>query len=87
MSGLDGRYVIEGLPVGKVRVDALLPVLRKTTGKDIELREGDNTLDLVLTYDAKKDRATPVPEPVWGTRVPAPAPSSAPGTPAPTPQP
>ncbi len=69
----DGRYEIAGLPVGKVRVDALLPVLRKTTGSDLELKEGDNTLDLELTYDRTKDQPVNVPEPVWGTRVPVPA--------------
>lgn len=70
VTGADGRYSIEGLPVGKVRVDALLPIIRKTTGKDVELKEGDNTLDLVLRYDAATDEPVPVPEPVWGTRVP-----------------
>jgi hypothetical protein len=72
VTGTDGRYAIEGLPVGKARVDALLPVIRKTSGKEIELKEGENTLDLVLRYDAKTDRPAPVPDPVWGTRRPAP---------------
>lgn len=69
-----GRYEIKGLPVGKVRVDALLPIIKKATGKEIELTEGDNTLDLTLTYDAGKDAPAVVPEPVWGSRVPPAAP-------------
>lgn len=80
---VDGTYEISGLPVGKVRVDALLPVIRKTNGKDIELKEGDNTLDLELTYDAKKDKPVPVPAPEFGTRtVPTVGPPTA--TPAPS---
>lgn len=78
VTGADGRYAITGLPTGKVRVDALLPVVRKTTGKEIELKAGDNELDLVLRYDAKVDRPAPVPEPVWGTRVPPTAPAASP---------
>ncbi len=74
VTGLDGSYVIENLPVGKVRVDALLPIIRKTAGKDLELKEGDNDLDLELTYDADKDAPSKVPEPVWGSRVPPAAP-------------
>lgn len=74
VTGTDGRYSIEGLPVGKVRVDALLPIVKKASGKDIELTEGDNILDLALTYDAGKDAPAVVPEPVWGSRVPPAAP-------------
>jgi hypothetical protein len=55
VTGLDGRYEIRGIPVGKVHVNALLPVLAKTDGKDIEIKSGDNTLDFTLKFDAKKD--------------------------------
>lgn len=77
---LDGTYELTGLPVGRVRVDTLLPILRKTTGKDIELMEGDNVLDLELKYDAKTDKPIPVPEPEFGTRQNGvnPGPSAAP---------
>jgi hypothetical protein len=55
VTGLDGRYEIKGIPVGKVRVDAFLPVISKSQGESIELKEGDNTLDIVMKFDAKKD--------------------------------
>lgn len=66
---LDGTYEITGIPVGKVRVDVLLPVIRKTKGKDLELKEGDNVFDLELEYDAKKDVPVRVPDPEFGTRT------------------
>ncbi|HVY45507.1 MAG TPA: hypothetical protein VHB21_06485 [Minicystis sp.] len=63
VTGLDGRFKIEGVPVGKVRVDAFLPALKKSVGKELEVHEGDNTLDFELTFDAKQDaipgRASP----------------------------
>jgi len=55
VTGLDGHYEIKNIPVGKVRVDASLPIIDKTVQKDIEIKEGDNTLDLTLSYDAEKD--------------------------------
>jgi hypothetical protein len=65
----DGRYEIAGVPVGKVSVDALLPVIDKTSSKkDVEVHEGENEIDLELTYDAKKDKPAIVPAPVWGDR-------------------
>jgi hypothetical protein len=68
----DGRYEVAGVPVGKARIDAFLPVINKSVGKDIEVKEGDNLVDLELTYDAKTDKPVPIPEPIWGDR-PAPA--------------
>lgn len=64
VTGLDGRYEIPRIPVGKVNVNALLPAIGKSLGKEgreIEIKEGDNTLDLELSYDAKVDK--PVPRP------------------------
>jgi hypothetical protein len=55
-TGLDGRYTISGIPVGKVQVSALLPVLDKSSQKDLEIKEGDNTLDFELSYSAKDDK-------------------------------
>jgi hypothetical protein len=55
VTGLDGRYEIKNIPVGKVRVDAMLAVISKSDGKDIEIAEGDNTLDLTLHFNASKD--------------------------------
>jgi len=75
VTGLDGRYRIEGIPVGKVRVNALLPAVRKTAQKELEIKEGKNELDLVISYDAEKDKPAKVPKPVWGDRkLPKPTP-------------
>ena len=63
VTGLDGKYEITGVPVGEVQVNALLPATNKTVGKRIEIKEGDNTLDLTLTFDAKKDtKGAPKPD-------------------------
>lgn len=61
VTGLDGKYEIQGIPVGRVEVNAMLPVTGKAKGERVEIKEGDNTLDLTLKYDAKTDR------PVKGT--------------------
>lgn len=55
VTGLDGKYAVEGIPVGDVRVSAFLPSINKVVEKTITVKEGDNTLDLTLEYDAKKD--------------------------------
>jgi hypothetical protein len=58
VTGLDGKYEIKGIPVGKVRVDTSLWILGKSEGKEVEIKEGDNTLDFTLHYDASKDDPT-----------------------------
>lgn len=55
VTGLDGQYQIKNIPVGEVRVDVLLPVLDKSDGKAVQIKEGDNTLDFTLHFDAAKD--------------------------------
>jgi hypothetical protein len=55
VTALDGGYEIKNLPPGKVRVDVFLPVIGKSQGQEFELKEGDNTLDFTLKFDAKKD--------------------------------
>lgn len=62
VTGLDGRYEIDRIPVGKVSVDVYLPVLDKHEIKDIEIKEGENTLDLTLTYDKEKDKVVQRPK-------------------------
>ncbi|MBM4358606.1 MAG: hypothetical protein FJ096_10920 [Deltaproteobacteria bacterium] len=57
VTGLDGAYRIEGIPVGKVDVSAMLPQANLlSVTKPFEIKEGeDNILDLELTFDAKRD--------------------------------
>lgn len=52
VTGLDGKYEITGIPVGKARIDALLPITGGSVGKDIEIKAGQ-VLDvpLELTFD------------------------------------
>ena len=55
VSGLDGKYTIEDVPVGTVHVDAFLPAISRRAGKEIDVHEGDNTVDIELEFDAKRD--------------------------------
>ncbi len=56
VTGLDGKYEISGIPVGKVQVSVMLPAANLLTlNKETEIKEGDNTLDLTLEFDAEKD--------------------------------
>ncbi len=51
VTGLDGMYEIKGVPVGKVRVNALLPALDLTAEQMIEVKPGENQVDLTLEFD------------------------------------
>ncbi len=64
-TGLDGRYKVSGIPVGKVQVNALLPVIDKSAKQEVEIKEGDNTLDLELSYSAKDDKIIERPPSPW----------------------
>ncbi|MEZ4442506.1 MAG: hypothetical protein R3B72_25660 [Polyangiaceae bacterium] len=57
VTGLDGRFSIEGVPVGKAKINVMLPQTKTllSVSKDIEVKEGDNVVDLELTFDAKRD--------------------------------
>jgi len=57
VTGLDGRYSIAGIPVGKAKVSVMLPQTKtmKSISKDIEVKQGDNVIDLELAFDAKAD--------------------------------
>jgi hypothetical protein len=54
VTGLDGRYQISGIPVGKARVSALLPATGAVVEKDVVIEAG-KTVDLAfeLPFDAK----------------------------------
>ncbi len=56
-TGLDGRYEISGIPVGKAKVTVMLPQTKnlKAVSQEIEIKEGDNVLDLEFPFDAKAD--------------------------------
>jgi hypothetical protein len=57
VTGLDGRYRIEGIPVGEVTVNLMLPATKnmKHVTRKVKIARGDNTLDLEFTFDAAKD--------------------------------
>jgi hypothetical protein len=64
VTALDGRYEIKGVPIGPAKVSAMLPQLhtRKpklvplfSMTKEIEIKEGDNVLDLELVFDAEEN--------------------------------
>jgi hypothetical protein len=75
---VDGRYTVAGVPVGKARIDAFLPVINKSVGKDVELVEGLNDIDLELTYEKATDKPVPVPSAIWGDRQAPQPPASGP---------
>lgn len=54
VTGLDGRFVIPHVPVGKVKVSALLPATMAQTEKEVEVHSGELVeLPLVLSFDRK----------------------------------
>jgi hypothetical protein len=55
VTGLDGKFRIEGLPPGKAKLSALLPITGQTMNKTIEIPAGGN-LDLNLTFDFDSER-------------------------------
>jgi hypothetical protein len=76
VTGLDGAYEIPGIPVGPVKVDAFLPALGKVKEQRFEIKAGDNTLDITMTFDKTKD--IPKPGPVAPAVAVPPPPASAP---------
>ena len=65
VTGLDGRFEIRGVPVGEVKVGAVLPSTFQSTEKTVEVREGKTTeIDLEILFDAKKHVRKTTPPPV-----------------------
>ncbi|MCU0691034.1 MAG: carboxypeptidase-like regulatory domain-containing protein [Polyangiaceae bacterium] len=65
VTDIEGRYRIDQIPVGDVRVDALLPAINATAGKAVKVRAGAATrVDLALKYDEKAARAAAAPSSV-----------------------
>ncbi|HEX7453516.1 MAG TPA: carboxypeptidase-like regulatory domain-containing protein [Polyangiaceae bacterium] len=55
VTGLDGRFVIPHVPVGKVSVSALLPATMEQAQKDVEVHSGELVeVSLALPFDRKK---------------------------------
>lgn len=55
VTGLDGKFRIEGVPVGKARVTAYLPAIDKSVDQEVEVKaDGTTTLELTLRYEPKK---------------------------------
>lgn len=66
VTGLDGRFEIGGIPVGKARISALLPATGAVVEKDIEIKAGAPLeISLDLPFDAK----------AWQAKAEAPSPA------------
>ena len=60
VTGLDGRYEIEGIPPGEVMVSALLPPIGKSAQQKVKIEAGKTVeLNLEIPFDAEKDLAKP----------------------------
>lgn len=58
VTGLDGKFRIENVPVGKARVTAYLPAIDVSVDREVEVKEGEPTVvELTLKYEPKKDGA------------------------------
>jgi hypothetical protein len=56
VTGLDGQYRIDGIPVGKVDVSAMLPSANLLSDtKPFDVKAGENKLDFELKFDKKRD--------------------------------
>lgn len=54
VTSLDGRYEIKNIPVGKVKLNAMLPATQQVVEKDIEIKAGQALeLNLEIPFDAK----------------------------------
>jgi hypothetical protein len=75
VTGKDGRFVIPRIPVGKVKVSALLPSVMAQLEKDVEVHAGELVeVPLTLTFDRKAWDALRAAKPA--SAKPAPAPSA-----------
>lgn len=56
VTGLDGRYEIDGIPAGRVTITALLPATLVTSAKTVPIEAGkDLELNLEIAFDAAKN--------------------------------
>lgn len=74
VTGLDGKFEISGIPVGKARISALLPSTQAVVEKDIELKAGETLeLALELPFDAKAFEARRAAAAASASAAPAPS--------------
>jgi hypothetical protein len=60
VSALDGHYRIDGVPVGKLKVNVRLTAIGQETSKEVEVLAGVvQKVDLTLAYHAPKDAGAP----------------------------
>jgi hypothetical protein len=79
VSDLNGSYRIEGIPIGKAKVSVMLPAAKmKAKHQSVEIREGDNELDVELTFSATSDTPDASAPPAASSATAATAPSAAP---------
>ncbi len=71
VTGIDGKFRIEGIPVGEMRVNALLPVADVADEKIVTVKDGEvTTVDFVLPFDRAKHEAKMRPSPPPSSSVP-----------------
>ncbi len=71
VTGLDGTFEIQGIPVGEVQINALLPQTGQTAEKKITIEEGKVTeVDFELSFDRSAWDKAPKPTPL--DELPAP---------------
>jgi hypothetical protein len=64
ITGLDGRYEIQGIPPGEITVGALLPSINKSATQKLELEAGKtHEVNLEIVFDAAKDTPRRVAKP------------------------
>jgi hypothetical protein len=81
VTGVDGHFRIEGIPVGDVQVDALLPSVDASGTKKATVKAGETTkVDFVLAFDQSKYDGKTRPHPIGSISAPA-ASSSVPKVP------
>lgn len=57
-----GRFEIKGIPVGKVKINALLPPTMESVGKDLEIKPGETLeVELVIRHEAPKPAPSAAP--------------------------
>lgn len=63
VTGLDGKFEISGIPVGRVKVNAFLPATNATVEREIEVKENQTVeLELSLPFDQKSYEANLLPK-------------------------